>query len=329
MQDDFSSRWLAAVEPVWSGHHAALSARLVRPLALRLTEEQESLAFGLLRRLILDLAGRLPLASDGEAIWAAWEANGVPDAEILVPAVMARVEEYRWRRMIPAPIADVPMSLFHHSDARVADEPVLMDGFEDLTTKTDQAYLALRIADAARSDAMGQPLLPPNELGTDLLRGVLLDIAAQDLALTGDGGARAGDLAAAVETVLTEVANDASINQAAGHYAAAVDDAGFIAEIGRAAIADRDWLALVALVASRLDIGFASAAAALIAAEDGETMALLTSMGMDAVSVAPLLDALAELPVRPHRARTVRAGQPGCTAAEISAREALLREVQP
>jgi enoyl-CoA hydratase/carnithine racemase len=60
---------------------------LARPLALRLTEEQESLAFGLLRRLIADLAGRLPLASDRDAIWTIWEANGVPDAEVVQAAV--------------------------------------------------------------------------------------------------------------------------------------------------------------------------------------------------------------------------------------------------
>jgi hypothetical protein len=328
MQDEFSSRWLTAVEPVWSGHHAALSARLARPLALRLTEEQESLAFGLLRRLIADLAGRLPLASDRDAIWTIWEANGVPDAEVVVPAVMARVEEYRWRRMISAPIAEVPMSLFIHSDTDSAPEPVVIDGTADLTPEVDGAYLALRIADAARSDAMGQPLLPPSELNADLLRGLLLDIAAQDLALTGDGGTRAGDLAAAVDTVLADVAHG-SINEAARRYAAAVLEAGLVAEIGRAAISDRDWLALVALVSSRLSTGFAPAAAALIAADDREALALLADMGMDAACSAPLLDALAELPARPQRGATLRSAQLGGAVADLAAREALLREVQP
>ncbi len=304
MHDDPVPDWLTSAQAAWSGHHAALAACLARPGAPRLTEEQEALALGMARRLVLALAVPMPLLTPPDQLWARWESDGIPAAGALAPVLLARVEEYRWRRMLPSPVADVAAPLFAGlraetlpiasvgTDAEVAAIPAVPGD-----DAAEAAYLALRIADGARRDALGMPLLPPAELRPALRRTLMLDLAAQDLALAGDGDGRAAELAAAIDAHCTG-APPPSIDTAARRYHAVMAERGQLGTAGGAAIARGDWLALVALLAAAQDSGFAATAAALLAASDDAIVAALARLEIDAGAAAPLLDALAEVPAR-------------------------------
>jgi hypothetical protein len=287
----------------WAAHHAALAARLGRPDAVRLTEEQEALALGIAGRLVTRMAANLPLAGQPETIWRVWEGAGVPSAAALAPVILARVEEYRWRRMVAAPPSEPTLALFAGDAAGDAAPvpppapPPVPDSAEHAAM--DVAYLALRIADAQRSDPFGMPELLPGELPAAVRRALLLDIAAQDLALAPDPAARAGTVAAAVEDALQHPAGP-GIDVAARDFTASVDATGQAAAMLDEAVTRHDWLAVIAYLAAKHDACFSAMAASLVAAEEGATSAACAAVGISRRAIGPLLDSLAEVPARPR-----------------------------
>jgi hypothetical protein len=321
MHDDPAFAWLTGVESLWSGHNAALTARLARPAVPRLTEEQEALALGIAERLVLGLAEHLPLASEGAEIWARWATGGLPASAAVAPVLMARVEEFRWRRM--------PSFVPAHPGAAIVPAPATALATapgEAEPTETELAYLAMRIADAARSNALGQPLLPPGELPAATLRALLLDIAAQDLALVGDGGGRAGDMAQAIDAILS-AGSSGSIDEAARRYLAGLQAIGIVPEAAKAALDRCDWLAVTALLAAVTGGSFARVAAALLAAKDHQILAAVALLGVKPEHAGPLIDALADVPARldVHAADILPDGRSD-TAAAVTARAAHLRD---
>lgn len=278
------------------------------------------MAFGIVRRLILDVAAQLPLASDPGDIWSRWEVGGVPAGAALAPALLARVEEYRWRRGLPVAPAVGAAPLFEQPASDAAPPAPVAE-----PTPSDLAYLDLCIADRARSTALGLPLLPPAELPPSLLRALLLDIAAQDMALVGDGGGRAGDMAHAIDTLLAGPAS-ASIDLCAQRYSASLQAIGILGEAAAEAVAGHDWLAVTALLAAASGAGLSRVAAALLAADDAAITAAMAALGVSADGAAPLIDALADVPGRPDRAAAALvADTAGSTAAMVAARASHLR----
>lgn len=325
MHDDASSFWLTGAEPAWSGHHAALAARLAHPAAARLTEEQEAIALGLAQRLVLGLATALPLAGEPADIWGRWESTGLPGSSVLAPALLARVEEFRWRRNLPLAPAEPAAPLFQHQPRASDPDPAgpLAASEPDVA---EAAYLRLRIADGARTTAIGQPLLLPTELSPAPLRALLLDIAAQDLALVGDGAGRAADMAHAIDALLGAT-GAGSIDDAARRYCAALHDSGTLAEAATGAVARRDWLAVVALLTARSGGGFSRVAAGLLAARDDQIVSALATIAVETAAAGPLLDALADVPGRPGRHGTALPSDQHCdTMAAVEARAAHLRD---
>lgn len=282
----------------WSGHHAALATRLGQPGAVRLTEEQEALALGVARRLVYQLAAGLPLKTPIENIWARWESGGLPSAALLAPSIFARVEEYRWRRMMTGPLHDPLPGLFADTKAnrRSAAAPTGIDASH--SSAIDAALLNLRIADGGRSDPFGLPLLLPAELPQAGLRALLFDTGAQDLAQAADMNSRAPEIAAAVERVQAAHA-DCPIEAAARAYVATLDEADCLAPAVADAIARHDWLVVIAVAAIKGRMRFADTAALLVAADEVSVQRFFMDLGLTSESATPLLDSLAEIPGRP------------------------------
>jgi hypothetical protein len=282
----------------WSGHHDALAARLGRPGAVRLTEEQEALALGIARRLVHALGALLPLSTPIDGIWARWDSAGLPSAVQVAPAIFARVEEYRWRRMMTGPLHDPLPGLFADTAGKRRSTAVPAGIDPARAAAVDAALLALRIADGSRSDAFALPLLLPAELPSAALRALLFDIGAQDLAMAGDMNSRAQAIASAVEVALSGHCA-AAIDAAARDYVAALDATELLATATADAMQRHDWLAVIAVVAGKARLRFTEAAAALIAADEPSVRGLFAALGVDAGRVTPLLDSLAEIPGRP------------------------------
>lgn len=324
MQDELASSWLTSAESAWSGHYAALTDRLTRPEGVRLTEEQAALALGIAQRLVLELAAQLPLGMDGAEIWARWESEGLPSGHRLVPPLLARVEEHRWRRQAAILAAEPPVPLFQHGG--LAPDAVIDIPQEAADPNAiDAAYLALRIADGARVSAMGQPLLLAAEVPLAVERALLLDLAAEDMAAAGHDNVRAADLAKAIDAI--SAARCASpIESAAQSYHAAATELGLLGDVARVALGRRDWLAVIALLAAELRTGFSQMSSMLLTSDDDRLRVALAMIGVEAADAGPLLDALADVPGRP--VPNVQRGSIGieaATMAAVTARAANLR----
>jgi hypothetical protein len=245
--------------------------------------------------------------------------------------LLARVEEYRWRRMVGSPPAAAPVPLFAPAEPssaiiRIDEEEAPDDPGAPPPITSEAPYLALRIADSARRDAFGMPLLPPAELPVGLRRALLLDLAAQDLALAGEDGERARQLALAIDA---QSAGEAAttIDRAARDYHHVLAAQGLIGAAASAAMARRDWLAVLALLAADHDIGFSAMAAALLAADDAAVLAATARLGVAAADASALLDALAEVPARPVAPHLPRAAEDrgADTVTAVAARAQALR----
>ena len=306
MHEAPSLHGLAGAATRWSGHHCALAARLGQPGAVRLTEEQEAMSLGIAGRLVRMIAGQMPLKTDIANIWARWEATGIPSAPLIAPSIFARVEEYRWRRMMTGPLHDPLPGLFADMAGK-RRSAALLEGIgpegiaPEAAAAVDAALLALRIADGARSDAFGLPLLLPAELPPASLRALLFDAGAQDLAQAGDLDSRAPEIAAAVESAMTRHQHCA-IDAAARAYAAAVEQVGLLAAATSDAMARHDWLAVIAVAAAKAQLRFADAAAALVVADEDVLRQFFVALGLSPAATAPLLDSIAEIPGRPGAA---------------------------
>lgn len=301
MHEAPSLHGLAGAATRWSGHHCALAARLGQPGAVRLTEEQEAMSLGIAGRLVRMIAGQMPLKTDIASIWARWEATGIPSAPLLAPSIFARVEEYRWRRMMTGPLHDPLPGLFADMAGKRRGAAVPEGIAPEAAAAVDAALLALRIADGARGDAFGLPLLLPAELPPASLRALLFDAGAQDLAQAGDLDRRAPEIAAAVESAMARHQHCA-IDAAARDYAAAVEQAGLLVAATGDAMARHDWLAVIAVAAAKAQLRFVDAAAALVAADEDVLRQFFVSLGLSPAATAPLLDSIAEIPGRPGAA---------------------------
>lgn len=301
MHEAPSLHGLTSAATRWSGHHAALAARLGQPGAVRLTEEQEAMSLGIARRLVHMIAGQMPLKTDIASIWARWEATGIPSAPLLAPSIFARVEEYRWRRMMTGPLHDPLPGLFADMVGKRRSAAVPEGTAAEAAAAVDAALLALRIADGARSDAFGLPLLLPNELPQASLRALLFDTGAQDLAQAGDLDSRATEIAAAVERAQGDH-GQSQIDAAARGYTAALEQAELLVMATTDAIARHDWLAVIAVAAAKAQLRFAEAAAALVAADEDVLRQFFVALGLSPAATSPLLDSIAEIPGRPGTA---------------------------
>lgn len=298
MHEAPSLQGLAGAATRWSGHNAALAARLGQPGAVRLTEEQEAMSLGVARRLVHMLAAQLPLQTGIDSIWARWESCGLPSAHLLALPILARVEEYRWRRMMTGPLHDPLPGLFADMAGKRRSTAVPAGVDPEAAVAVDAALLALRVADGARSDAFGLPLLLPAELPPPSLRALLFDTGAQDLAQAGDLDSRAPDIAAAVERALASH-GQSQIDAAAHGYTATLESLDLLIDATTDAIARHDWLAVIAVASAKAQLRFAETAAALVAADELVLLHFFMELGLTAAATAPLLDSIAEIPGRP------------------------------
>lgn len=291
MADFFPSPGIDPPSPTLSARLRELADFLAAPAAGRLTEEQRALSLGIARRLVEDAARELSADIDVGALWRDWLESGLPTAPRLAAACFARAEEHRWRehsaRRIAAPVV-VPAD----GDGPPAPETI------DTTPEADRAYLALRIADRRRADGRGSPRIALEDVEPELLRALLLDIAAWRMVQAGKDGQLAAGLGEAVRKVVEYRAAIPGIDVAARQYLAALGEGAAIEGAAASAIDRHDWLALVALAAAASRRSFADMALALTSAEAAALPALLAPLSLDRASLAPLEASLAALPSR-------------------------------
>ena len=94
----------------------------------------------------------------------------------------------------------------------------------DATPEADRAYLALRIADRRRADGRGSPRIALEDVEPELLRALLLDIAAWRMVQAGKDGELAAGLGEAVRKVVEYRAAIPGIDVAARQYLAALGE---------------------------------------------------------------------------------------------------------
>jgi hypothetical protein len=292
MADSLSSPGIDVPSPILSARLHELAGFLGAPTAGRLTEEQRALSLGIVRRLVGDIAEELGSETDAAALWRDWLASGIPGADRLAGACFARAEEHRWREQsaqrlgATAPLAD---------DEEVAVTPEVAAGASDAA---DRAYLALQIADRRRFDAYGHPALPLADIDRELLRALLLDIAAWRLVREGKDGTLASNLGEAVRAAVSRQDAATGIDRAATDYHAALAAPSAVAEAAAAAIVRQDWPALIALAAAAAQRSYADTALALLSAEAAALPILLAPLRLDRAAIAPLEASLAMLPAR-------------------------------
>jgi len=285
---------LASVNPALLACLRETSAYLAAPGATRLSEEQRALALGIARRLVGDAADRLGGAVDAAALWADWGTQGLPGATQLAGLCFARAEEHRWREQ----------SFQHASDAAphivepigpVAVPTAAEAAADDPLAAIDRAYLALRIADRRRFDALGHPEVAIDDLDLDFFRSLLLDIAAWALVRSGKDPAVAARLGEAVRGALARHDPARGIDHAGSAYHAALAAIGVQADSAAVAIARHDWPALIALAAAAQKYRYDDMALALITAEPAQLAPLLAPLLRDHGALAPLEGSLAML----------------------------------
>ncbi len=278
---------LASVNPALSACLAETAEYLGAPGAPRLSDEQRALALGIARRLVADVADRLGCTADSAALWHDWSEAGVPAAAQLAALCFARGEEHRWREQ---PGGDAPPPAEDVSGADAAP-PVAAAPLSDAA----RAYLDLQIADRRRFDALGHPCIAIDDLEPELLRTLLLDVAAWRLLRAGTDGTEAARLGEAVRAALAAHAPDRGIDRAAAAYHAAFADADALAGAAGDAIVRHDWTALIALVATAHRYRYDAMALALLTAEPAQLAPLLAPILRDHGALAPLEGSLAML----------------------------------
>ncbi|WP_432770083.1 hypothetical protein [Sphingopyxis sp.] len=290
MADSFLSPGIDPPSPTLSARLRELAAFLAAPGAGRLTEEQRALALGIARRLVADAAVRIDPALDADAMWHNWLTEGLPGADRLAPLCFARAEEHRWREQSAQRAAVAPLVA---GTDDVAEDPATVA--DTAMSAIDRAYLTLRIADRRRFDALGNPCLAPADLGGDVWRALLLDVAAWRLVAAARDPALAARLGEAVRAELARHADAAGIDRAAAAYHELLDAAGALPETAATAIARHDWPTLVGLAAAASHRSYGEMALALLTAEAAALPSLLAPLRIERSALAPLEASLAML----------------------------------
>ena len=286
MTDSASS---SGIDPL-SARLRELADYLAAPAIARLTEEQRALSLSIARRLVVDVAARLDPGFDTDRLWREWLRGGLPGAERLARICFARAEEHRWRELSAQRASPPP--ILSEADEAVADTPSVGAPLSDV----DRAYLALQIADRRRFDALGHPALAIADLGGDLFRALLVDIAAWRLAEVSHDQTRAAELGEAVRVATERHADEAGIAQAGAAYHDILGSA--LSESAGKAIARHDWPTLIALAAAAHRRSYDDMALALLTAETAALPSLLAPLQLDRTALAPLEASLAMLPSR-------------------------------
>ena len=307
---------LASVNPALSACLRETSEYLGAPGMTRLSEEQRALALGIARRLVGDAADMLSGAVDSPSLWDDWSVHGLPGAAQLAGLCFARAEEHRWREQSAAHASEVaaPIAVAAAEMPFAAPTPA-----DDPLSDIDRRYLALRIADRRRFDALGHPGIAIDDLDLDLFRSLLLDIAAWGLVQSGKDPAQAARLGEAVRGALAQHDPARGIDHAATAYHAALAAVGAQSDSAAAAIARHDWPALIALTAAAQKYRYTDMALALITAEPAQLAPLLAPLLRDHAALAPLEGSLAML-----TNRAVASAAPDDYAAALQARAATL-----
>ena len=283
---------LASVNPALSACLAETAEYLAAPGAPRLSDEQRALALGIARRLVGDVADRLGWTIDSAALWRDWSDAGVPAATQLAALCFARGEEHRWREQGMPPGGEAAASPVDDAGEVDALVPAIADGPQ---SEVARAYLDLQIADRRRFDAFGHPCIAIDDLEPDLLRTLLLDVAAWQLLRAGKDAAEAARLGEAVRAALAAHAPGRGIDRAAARYHDALVDTDTLAAAAGDAIARHDWTALIALAAAAHTYRYDGMALALLSAEPAQLAPLLQPILRDHAALAPLEGALAML----------------------------------
>ncbi|APZ98397.1 hypothetical protein BWQ93_07770 [Sphingopyxis sp. QXT-31] len=310
---------LASVNPALSARLKESAAFLAAPAATRLSEEQRALVLGIARRLVESVARLLGGAVDSRALWDDWAAQGLPGAAQLSSLCFARAEEHRWRNQPVQDVGEAPPPRVISSDAAI-DVPVAA---EDPPSAIDRAYLALQIADRRRFDALGHPRIAIDDMDLDLLRALLLDIAAWALVQAGKDSAEAARLGEAVRGALAQHRPERGIDRAAADYHAALSDAGTLADSAAAAIARHDWASFIALAAATHKYRYDAMALALITAEPAQLAPMLAPLLRDQAALVSLEGSLVMLP-----GRAVASAAPDDYTAALQARAARFGETE-
>lgn len=305
---------LASVNPALSACLRETAEYLAAPTATRLSEEQRALALGIARRLVGDAADLLGGAVDSLALWHDWSGQGLPGAGQLAALCFARAEEHRWREQSTELGLEIGAPTIH-GPADV--DPAASTPGDDPLSEVDRRYLALRIADRRRFDALGHAAIAIDDLDADLFRSLLLDIAAWALVQSGKDPAHAAALGEAVRGALAQHDPARGIDAAATGYHAALSAIGAQSDGAAAAIARHDWPALIALAAAAQKYPYADMALALITAESAQLAPLLAPLLRDHAALAPLEGSLAML-----TNRAVASAAPDDFAAALQARAA-------
>ena len=290
MADFFPSPGIDPPSPTLSARLRELADYFSAPAAGRLTEEQRALSLGIARRLVVDVAARLDPQIDPAGLWGEWLRGGLPCAVRLAGICFARGEEHRWReqsaqRTSPPPVLPEPAA--SNAEAPTVGEPL---------SEIGRAYLALQIADRRRFDALGNPALAVADIGEEIFRALLLDIAAWRLAEVSKDGKRASELGEAVRAATERHAQETGITRAGAAYSDALGAAR--PDAAAAAIARHDWPTLIALAAASHRRAYDDMAVALMTTETAALPSLLAPLRLDHTALAPLEASLAMLPAR-------------------------------
>lgn len=255
-----------------------LAAVLAAPARPNASEQHRSLAVGMTAHLIHAADALLAINLGAAAARRAWPVialSGWPGGSLLAWPILLRIEEYLWRTRIDA-------------DDRIAaaegDPPAPL-----LSERVDAATLSLAIADQARVDAYGMPILPLSDLSPDVRRAVVSAAAAARYSLsTGDGPA---PFRAARDAVLHDLTAGDGIEGAAARFRAALPTP----QDRRAALSDAllrgAWPQVAALLGS--DTRPYAAAMTMLARGDEPTLrAALHWAGADAAMLESALDRL-------------------------------------
>lgn len=289
-------RRVRRAQPYWAsgsgafvlGMAADLTRLVAQPDAMRLTEQQRSLALGALSSLVTETATLLlanvrhdavidpatqPVPVDPIIVQRTWQllaSSGLKAADHIAWPLLLRVLEHSWltqRRSDPAD-AGTPVA-----DTEPAPEWA-QDG-----SAVDMALLNLRLWERDRVDAFGLPLLRLGSLHPYTQAQIIADTAAALIRLN---AATSEELAAAADDASVVLAAEAEMATPGRIYAESVATSGHSHDVLRMALEAHDWTAAFALLAiTGSDFDRDSVVADVVCERIGAVETRLAALGFD------------------------------------------------
>lgn len=280
--------------PILSARMAELVQYMGAPSLGRLTDEQRSLSLAIARRLVMNVAYRIDPEMDFSALWSDWASGGVPVTDDLVLVCFARAEEHRWRSA-----TEDQLALISGGSASMEwDQDLIGISIRWPNEELALAHHELQLVDRRRFDNFGYPALGVADIGDDLFRHLLNEIARWRLhAVSADRKSSAG-LGDAVRSAWKQKETEAGMDLVAQRFFHQLLRADLLYDYVNQAILQEDWCVFLALTSVAQAQPYAMMALFFMTSAPSQWGKVLAPLRINDEALSVLEQSLSTLPAR-------------------------------